>query len=336
MNLITGATGLTGAHLALHLLNNGENVRAIYRTENSIQKTRQLFDLYDARESFDKIDWRQADVTDIPALEEAFAGVSHVFHCAAAISFNREDEEELRKTNIEGTANIVNLCLAHGVKKLCHVSSVAAVGDPLPGEKEVTEKCEWNPAVHHHDYAISKYGAEMEVWRGWQEGLEVAIVNPGIIIGPGFWGSGSGQIFSTVKKGMKVYTLGVTGYVSVWDVANILHRLMHSTIDGERFILVSENLTYRRVIDLVAEELKVKKPDAHALSWLTSLGWRIDWLFSLFGKKRLLSRDGAHSLHKKTFYSSDKIKKTLTFDFMPIEEAIKKTVRIQSRQRNGN
>lgn len=330
MILVTGATGLTGAHLALHLLQQGEQVRAIYRTKQSLGKTQRLFDLYGASDLFSKIDWHRADVTDVPALEKAFDGVTRVCHCAAVISFNREDEESLRKTNIEGTANMINLALAFGIRRFCHVSSVAAIGDPvIPGDT-VTEECEWNPAVHYHDYAISKYGAEMEVWRGHQEGLEVVIVNPGIIIGPGFWGTGSGQIFSTVAKGMKFYTQGVTGYVSVWDVVKAIHQLLDSTIDGERFILVSENLTYKQVIDWVAGELRVKKPDAYARPWLTSLGWRIDWLMALLGKRRMLSKEGATSLHKTTHYSSEKIIKALHFTFEPIEEAIRKTVVIES------
>ncbi len=329
MILITGATGLTGAHLALHLLKNGEKVRAIYREKQRISKTKHLFELYGHGDLFPQIEWKQADINDIPALGNAFGGVENVFHCAAKISFNQEDEEDLRKTNIEGTANVVNLSLDFGVKKLIYVSSVAALGDLREGMTMVTEETDWNPESHHHDYAISKYGAEMEVWRGWQEGLQIAIVNPGIIIGPGFWDSGSGEIFSIIQKGLKFYTHGVTGYVDVNDVARAMYQLLKSEINGERFILVSENLSYKLLMDYVAAELKVKKPDTYARRWLTSLGWRIDWLLAFFGKNRKLSRDAARALHSVTKYSNEKIVRELDFIFTPIEQSVKETVRIQ-------
>ncbi len=291
--------------------------------------------MYGQAALFDTIDWHQAEITDIPALEKAFAGVDLVCHCAAKISFNREDEEELRKTNIEGTANIVNLCLALNVKKLCHVSSVAALGELRAGEQFVTEETEWNAESIHHDYAISKYGAEMEVWRGFQEGLAVAIVNPGIIIGPGFWDSGSGEIFSVIKKGLKFYTTGVTGYVDVNDVTKAIDLLLKNDTSGERFILVSENLSYKTMMEMVSSELKVKKPDTYANQWLTSLGWRIDWFLSLLGKKRTLSRDAARSLHNVTRYSNEKIRNTLGFEFTPMDESIRETIKIQERSTIG-
>jgi len=108
MNLITGGTGLVGAHLLLHLLQNGEAVRALYRNEKSIQKTVSLFNETGNSKWIDKIEWVLGDITDIPSLENAFQGVSQVYHCAALISFTCSDDEVLRKTNIECTANVVN------------------------------------------------------------------------------------------------------------------------------------------------------------------------------------------------------------------------------------
>ncbi len=209
MILVTGGTGLVGAHLLLHLLENGEqNLRAIYRKENQIQKTKSLFELYKKGNLFQQIEWFQADIIDIPSLEIAFQNVDYVYHCAAKISFNPSEEEELRKVNIEGTANIVNFCIDKKVKKLCHVSSIATLGDLGQNETIITEATEWNPEVLHSDYAISKYGGEMEVWRGHQEGLNVVIVNPGVIFGPGFWNQGSGAFFTSIKKGIKFFKQG--------------------------------------------------------------------------------------------------------------------------------
>jgi nucleoside-diphosphate-sugar epimerase len=326
MILLTGATGLTGSHLALHLARQGKRLRAIYRDAASQEKTRALFALYQNADLFPLIEWIQADLTDLPALHLAFDGVTHLYHCAALISFDRADAEALRKANIEGTANIVNCCLAFGVEKLCHVSSVAALGDSF-SDLAVNEETDWNPEFPHHDYAISKYGAEMEVWRGYQEGLPVVIVNPGVIIGPGFWHSGSGEIFVSVKKGLAFYTMGVTGYIGVWDVVKSLQMLMESDISGERFALVSENLAYRESLNLIADALHVKRPHIYAGRWMTSLAATIDWLLSLFGKKRTLTKDAAAALHRVTVYDSSKIRRTLGISFEKIKEVIAETAK---------
>jgi dihydroflavonol-4-reductase len=325
MILITGATGLTGAHLALHLLEHGEQVRAIFRDQASVEKTRSLFSLYKKDALFPNIDWIKADITDIPALTAAFHGVEYVYHCAALISFNPDDEERLRKANIEGTANVVNLCLAFGVRKLCHMSSVATLRDLKEGEREVTEENDWNPEKPHSDYAISKHGAEMEVWRGQQEGLSVVIVNPGIIIGPGFWDSASGDIFGRVARGISFYTKGKTGFVDVRDVAQIMRELMHSAISGERFIVTAETLSYEELINATADALKVKRPTIHADAWMLSFAWKADWMASVFGKKRTLSKDGARALNSVTYYRNSKIRDALDFTFRNIPESIRET-----------
>jgi nucleoside-diphosphate-sugar epimerase len=165
MILVTGATGLVGSHLLVQLLQENEEVKALFRSEKQIEKVKNVFAFYNQTALFDKIKWVKGDITDIPSLEIAFENITHVYHCAALISFDPSDEDELRKINIEGTANVVNCCIDFGVKKLCHVSSIAALGTPKEHETTITEETEWNPEELHSDYAITKYGAEMEVWR---------------------------------------------------------------------------------------------------------------------------------------------------------------------------
>ena len=329
MILITGATGLVGSHLALHLLESGEKIRAIYRNEAGIEKIKALFELYDKAYFFSQIVWLPADIIDIPSLEAVFQDVDSVYHCAAAISFDPKDEEKLRKTNIEGTANIVNFCLAKNIKKLCYVSSIATLGDLKEHEQIVTEGTEWNPEKPHSDYAISKYGAEMEIWRGFQEGLEVVVVNPGVILGPGAdkkgWNNGSCEIFSRVAKGLSFYTKGSTGFVSVSDVVKIMALLMKSDVNGERFILVSENVTFEGITKKIAAFLKVNPPSIYAKPWMTGLGWRFDWILSnIFGRKRTLSKAMAKALHSTDFISSEKIKERLDFEFEKINPVVEK------------
>ena len=324
MVLVTGGTGLVGAHLLIHLLEKGENVRAIYRNSENIKKTKALFSLYKKEALYDSIQWVQADVLDVPALENAFQGIEYVYHCAAKISFDPKEEELVRKTNIEGTANIVNFCLAKNIKKLCHVSSIAALGDLPEHESIITEETEWNPEKPHSDYAISKYGAEMEIWRAQQEGLEVVIINPGVIIGPGFWEQGSGELFRRIKKGLSFYTKGSTGFVAVPDVVAIMHQLMNSSIKGERFILIGQNIIFQDLQYSIADSLKVKRPKHHATPSLMNVLSKLDWLASnIFGQKRQLSKASARSSYTTDLYSNEKIKNALNFAFIDVHDYIK-------------
>ena len=325
MILVTGGTGLVGAHLLLHLAENENNIRAIYRNEQKTEKTKKLFLLHNKEHLFAKIQWIKADILDIPSLEIAFENIEYVYHCAAQISFNPKDENLLRKVNIEGTANIVNFCIDKNIKKLCHVSSIAALGDLKENETVITEETEWNPEKPHSDYALSKFGAEMEIWRAEQEGLHCVIVNPGVILGIGFWDSGSGEIFTKVKKGIPFYTKGSTGFVCVEDVVMVMHQLMKSDISGERFTLISENIIFKELIFWIAEGIKIKKPTMLAKPWMTSIAWRLDWFFStVFFQKRRFSRATAKSLHTSDIYSNEKIKNRLNFEFQPIQEVVKK------------
>ena len=328
MILVTGGTGLVGAHLLLHLIesrnNATEKIRAIYRTIESIEKTRSLFNLYKKINLFNFIEWVNADIVDVPSLESAFIGISQVYHCAAIISFDPKDEEKIRKINIEGTANIVNLCLSYNIQKLCYVSSIAALGDLAAHKTIITEETEWNPEKPHSDYAISKYGAEMEVWRGQQEGLNILIVNPGVIIGPGFHERGSGLLFKKVADGLSFYTLGTTGFVAVSDVVRICNELMNSDIKNERFTLIAENISFRDILNSIAAALHVQKPTKHAKPYLMELIWRLDWILSVvFGQKRQFTKATAKTSYSKSLYSNQKIKDTLNTEFADVKEYIK-------------
>ncbi|MBF4471818.1 NAD-dependent epimerase/dehydratase family protein [Flavobacterium sp. HJJ] len=327
MILVTGGTGLVGAHLLIHLTKKGEQVRAIYRNLDNIQKTKSLFSLYKKNSFFELIEWIQADILDIPSLENAFQGIDKVYHCAAIISFDPKDENLVRKTNIEGTANIVNFCLNYNIQKLCHVSSIAALGDLAAHESIITEETEWNPEKLHSDYAISKYGSEMEIWRGQQEGLKVVIVNPGVIIGPGFWDQGSGEIFKKVKNKLPFYTKGSTGFVAVTDVVNILYELMESNIHGERYTLISQNILFQDFLFAIADALKVRRPKYHATPFIINSLSNLEWIASnLFGKRRQLSKATARSSYSTDLYSNEKTKNALNFTFTDVYDYIKEIV----------
>jgi dihydroflavonol-4-reductase len=328
MNLVTGGTGFLGAHLLLYLLRKGEAVRAIYRSESKLEKTKDFFTSLNELERFESIQWVQADITDIPSLWDIWEGIEYVYHAAAKISFDPRDEEQLRKINTEGTANMVNLALQHDIKKFCYISSIATLGDLAEHETTITEETEWNANKAHSDYALSKKGGEMEVLRAGQEGLPNVIVNPGVILGSGFWDNGSGSIFTTVFKEVPFFTKGSSGFIAVEDVCQLTHQLTHSEITNDRYTLVAENIPFKTIIDWICEAGEVKKPRFYARPWMTELAWRIDKVLSIIlFKKRALSRATAKSLHSNALYSNDKIISLTGHTFLPMELVVKKVAK---------
>ncbi len=326
MILVTGGTGLVGAHLLYHLLLSNDNVRATHRKNSDLNSVLNVFSYYteQSQELYDRIEWVEANITDLPALEEVFQGITHVYHSAAFISFNPKHLRNLRKTNVEGTSNVVNLCLKYGIQKLCYVSSIATLGETTNGNP-ITEETFWDSEADNNVYAITKYGAEMEVWRAIEEGLNAVIVNPGVILGEGYWYSGSGTIVRSAAKGTKYYTAGSTGFVDVQDVVKIMIRLMNSDIQHERFVLVAENVSYLKLFTLFADQFNLQPPKklikARTLRWVA----RIDYLGSkLFGSKRRLLKSMVKSLVSKTQYSSKKVEDTLDYSFKSLENTVER------------
>ncbi|WP_452222330.1 NAD-dependent epimerase/dehydratase family protein [Lacinutrix salivirga] len=327
MILVTGGTGLVGSHLLYTLVSDGKTVKATYRNEAKLASVKHVFSYYteDYDALFKTIIWVKAELSNIPDLTEAFKDIDYVYHCAALISFDPKRYHNLRKTNIEGTANIVNLSLAYGVKKLCYVSSIAALGKELD-HKLITETTAWNPENDNSVYAITKYGAEMEVWRGTQEGLDAVIVNPGVIIGPGYWHTGSGYLFKWVYKGLSHYTSGSTGYVDVLDVVAIMKQLMESTIKNESYITIAANWSFKQFTEAIAKSLKVSPPKKEAGKLLLQMAWRLDWLKQkLTGKSRKLTKQTANSARSKSEFDNSKVKTALNYTFIPVEKSIKDT-----------
>lgn len=326
MILITGGTGMVGHHLLAALLKTGEPIKAIYRTEEKRkQATKRIKNLLN-NESEKNLIWVKADLNDITELTTAFEGVDKVYHCAGLVSFDIRDKDKLRKINIEGTANMVNLALSFKVKKFCHLSSVAALGSEL-NNKPIREKSLRNNATFHDYYDISKFGGEIEVWRGSQEGLDVVIVNPAIIIGAGNWHSGSGQLFSRVAKGFPFRIPKKSGFVDVDDVVNIMMNLMNSPIKNKRYILVSACERIDKITDLIAENLQCKAPHIKIRKWMLWGLWIGQSIGYLFGGKKEINKQTIQLLYKDVNFDNSKIKEALSFEFTPIEKAIAKTAK---------
>jgi len=326
MILVTGGTGLVGSHLLANLVTKNEPIRAIFRKSSKLNTVKRVFSYYfdDYKNKFDLIEWIEADLTDVPSLEKAFQNIDKVYHCGAIVSFNKNDYQAMRKTNIEGTANMVNLAIANRIKKFCYVSSIATIEKNENPNKQITEENEWNKETNNYGYAITKYGAEMEVWRATQEGLKVVIVNPGVILGSGFWQNGPGELFAKSYNEFPFYTEGITGFVGVKDVVKAMVNLMESNIVNERFILVSDNISFKMLFFKMADAFNKKRPRIKVGNFLSNIAWRVEAIKSFLTKKPpMITKHSASASLSKYLYDSSKIKKTIDFQFEPIDATIK-------------
>lgn len=314
MILVTGATGFLGSELAMQLVQAGNNIRCTKRTGSTIPL---ILSSYEKQ-----IDWVNADMLDIFALEDAFEGVTQVYHCAAWVSLKQTDKQPMIRANVTGTANIVNLCNERGIR-LVHVSSIAAIGQALPGLL-ITENNHLEETTENDGYAISKLESEMEVWRGIAEGLDAVIVNPSLIIGANAGTEGSGQLFETVRKGLKFYTLGSSGFVDVADVAKCMIALMNSTITGERYIINSENISYKTITAEIANGFGIKPPATLAKPWMMELAWRGAAIAAaLTGKAPSIDKVAAQTASLTRNYDNSKIKKAIGIEFRPVVETVR-------------
>lgn len=330
MILITGATGLVGAHLLFHLISEGKTVRALKREESSTELTRKIFGYFSAEPQslLEKVEWANGDILDYYSLLDAFEGVEYVYHTAALVSFHSSDAETVIRTNVEGTANVVNASLERKVGKLCFVSSIGALGR-AETKGQVDEETNFISSQKNSVYSTSKYEAEREVWRGMAEGLNAVIVNPSIIVGPGNWNSGSSQMFTTMWNGLKFYTEGTNGFIDVNDVAKAMIKLMEGEFSGERYILSSENTSYKQYFEWIADEMNISPPKYKAgklLSWMGVLFLKIKNVFS--SEKHTITAETVRTANRKYTYSNKKIVDATGMKFISVEESVRKTAKL--------
>lgn len=338
MIFVTGGTGLLGAHLLYKLALTETTLLAAKRPNSNVKQVKQLFSYYSEHSDalFEKITWLDIDLLDTDALSDVLQTCTSVYHCAAFVSFNPKRRNQLIKTNAELTASIVNACLTVQDIKLCHVSSVAALGN-APANEMSHEETKWTPSKTNSAYSISKHLSEMEVWRGINEGLKAVIVNPSIILGAGNWQSGSSSFFDRIFRGMNFYTEGVTGYVGAFDVAEAMIRLSQSEVSGERFLLNAANLSYLDFFSMVAKEFGKKAPQVKAGSLSLKIAVYAEKIRStLTGKDPQITKESIRSAVSKTHYSSDKFKHAFNFNFQPINNVVAEICAIYLKSRNTN
>jgi dihydroflavonol-4-reductase len=331
MILVTGSTGLLGSNLLVELTKNNNSITAIYRNQNKINFVKKLFiqlDQENGLNNFLKINWIQCDILDVTKLAEVTQNCTHIYHCAAKVSFLRRDFSSMMKVNGQGTANLVNCCLENKIQKLCYVSSTAAVGKVMKdGEFFVTESNKWTQNKNTSGYAISKYTAEKEVWRGIEEGLNAVIINPSVIFGPGDWNESSLSIFKTLQKGLIFYTKGKNAFVDVRDVCSSMIKLMNSDIHNQRFLCTGHNISFKDLFSKISLLMNRKEPYIYANKFLSGIAWRLASLIAVFGAKATLTKESVHSSQSKVIYDSSKILKELNFEFHTLDDTLNYTIK---------
>jgi len=331
MIFVTGGTGLVGAHLLFELTLAGKRVKALKRKTSDLQQVLKTFSYYSEtpKEFFDRIEWVDGDILDYFTMENILQGVTEIYHCAAIVSFDSKERQKMIANNVEGTSNIVNAAIENGVKKICHVSSIAALGR-LDNQQFITEETNWVPSKKISGYSESKFFSETEIWRGIEEGLDAVIVNPSIIFGPANWEIGSAKMFKTIWNGMKFYTKGITGFVDVKDVVRAMILLFDEknfeTTKNQRFLLSAENLTFQNVFCQIADAFGKPVPEIYASGFLLKLAWRAALLKGWITRKSPeITREVVASSHAINNFDGSKIVKQLNFEYLPVSTSILQT-----------
>lgn len=314
MIFVTGATGFLGSKLCELLIEKGYRIKASKRETSVIPEILKKYN--------SQIEWVNVDLLDYEDVYNALSNCKALFHCAATVSFNPKHKQELWNNNVNITANIVNVALEFKDLYFMHVSSIAAIGN-AKNDELIDENCRWIYTKKSSDYSVTKFEAEREVWRGITEGLNACIVNPSIILGYDASGKGSMKMINLIKSGLKYYTTGIVGFVDVQDVANCMILLYEKKVTSERFIINSENLSYKQIFEIIAKTFNVKAPHIAVNETILKLMAYFLKLISIFtGKSPKISLSTANTAYKRLEYSNHKIVKTLEYKFIPISQSI--------------
>jgi dihydroflavonol-4-reductase len=318
---ITGANGLLGSQLAADMLSAGWQVRAIIR---SGADTSLLTDIISQMEIV------EGDIMDIQLVHKAIADCDYVVHAAAVVSFAARSRDTMYRTNIDGTAHIVDALLDYPGIKLAYISSIAAIGRPKDAATTVLhEDLLWEESSSNTHYAISKYKAEQEVWRGIEEGMNAVILNPSIILGPGRLDSSSTKLFDYVKKGSKYYNLGHLNVVDLRDVSRACMLLLTSDRSAERYIISAGAVPQLQLFEMMATYFQVKAPYIIPKKWMLQWAIAIESVRTYFSHREpLITRETAQVGAMQIQYDNTKLKKSFPdFEYYSITDTISWTCR---------
>jgi dihydroflavonol-4-reductase len=313
MIFVTGATGLIGSKIIHQLVQEGHAVKALVRNnaDTSLLKT-----------CLDRISLVEGDVLDVATVDKAMEGVEYIIHTAAVVSYAPSRFDEMRRINIEGTANMVNIALSKGIKKMVHISSIAALGRSK-AQEAIDESSEWKETEYNTEYAETKYLSELEVWRGVEEGLRAVILNPSVVIGGGDWNKSSTKLLKYAYEEHSLYPVGSVNYVDVRDVANISVRMLFNDIASQRFIVSSEAVKYKDLFGQAAALFGKKAPYRPVKPWMAELAWRYEALkYTFTGREPLITKETAKLSRYHTVYNNQKLINTLGYRYFTLQETL--------------
>lgn len=321
MILIIGGTGLVGSHLILECYKENLKLRVTYRSKEKLNNLKYHLKKNHLMKScyLKSIDWVNVNLNDIVSLGDAIRGVDFVYHCAAKVSLADYDKDELFKTNIEGTSNVVNMCLKYKVKKLLYLSSISSIG-ANNDVKIINESHSWDDNRDYTFYARSKNASELEVWRGSQEGLNVIIVNPGLILGDNVNNPSIRKILKIAHNNFFFYPTGKVAVIDINDVSRILILLLNSSVKNERFILVSENIDQRMLFDKFRLSIGKRKAFFPLSKFLLNFFLIGEIILQTLGiRKRFMSWALIQILCSKQIYDGSKVSRLLSFEYKEIK-----------------
>lgn len=325
MVFVTGGTGLVGSHIICQLLSNGHSVRALCRLNSDklwFDRTAKWLLGSSYETLIQRLEWVVGDVTDIVSLLDGMEGCSQVYHAAAVVSFAKADQDQLKKINIEGTANVVNACLAtQPPTDLCFISSTASIGGV---EKKMVNESEAYTADQANSYYSStKYLAELEVMRGREEGLNAVVINPCIVLGFGNWHKGSARIFRNGKQGFPFYTMGGNAFVDARDVAKSATLLMDNKKFESRYLCAAWNMKFYDVFNAIASGFGSKPPRIKVSPLLAGIAWRVASVVRFFTGAGIITKESAQAGLKTRMYDSTKLLEQTHFKFRQFDTSIK-------------
>lgn len=313
--LLTGGRGFLGQHIARVLLQAGHRVQIFQRAPAAPMA------------EHPNLSYCTGDLTDCFDVQAAVEGKDLVVHAGGRVSFRRLDRADVWRNNLEGTTTLVQAMLnAPEPARLIHISSIAALGRSFRPSL-VTEAQIWKTDPANTWYAYSKYKAELEVWRAAEEGLATTILNPAVILGPGPWTTGTGQLFNHMHSGLSWYPGGETGFVDVRDVALAVLHEISTPSNGKRYILASENASWQSVLNQIATALQVPPPTRKIPSKATlPLAKSLEWMLTALSVPSPLPYEILLNSSLKHTYASDAfLQAHPEFRFRPLATTIQET-----------